>query len=206
MADAKLFEAAFGIEAPWFVRDVAFYAKGRTLTIAVDFKPRTRFAAPGVPGEHPVHDMTVKRYWHLNLFQHERFLKVRVPRVKGSDGSVRQGEPTFAVGLQAALEAVQEATPRVIHDHGGEFVNGDVAAVIKARNLIEIKTKPRHPESNGIVERFKGTVRAESDDDYGQNYLQAEAIIVKLIHHYNEARLHATLGYMTPADLAPGAA
>ena len=75
----------------------------------------------------------------------------------------------------------------------------DVAAVIKAHNLIDIKTKPRHPESNGIVERFNGTVRAESDNDYGGNYLQAEAIIAKLVQHYNEERLHATLDYMTPA-------
>ncbi len=78
-------------------------------------------------------------------------------------------------------------------------MNRDVAAVIKAHNLIDIKTKPRHPESNGIVERFNGTVRAESDNDYGDNYLQAEAIIANLVHHYNDERLHATLGYMTPA-------
>ncbi len=95
MADAKLFEAALGIEAPWFVRDVAFDAKARTLTIAVDFKPGTRFAVPGVPGDHPVHDTTVKRYRYLNFFQHKCFLEVRVPRVKGSDGSVRQVEPAF---------------------------------------------------------------------------------------------------------------
>lgn len=70
--------------------------------------------------------------------------------------------------------------------------------MIKAHNLIDIKTTPRHPESNGIVERFDGTVRAEGDDDYGNNYLQAEAIIAKLMHQYNEERLHATLSYMTP--------
>ena len=74
-----------------------------------------------------------------------------------------------------------------------------VAAVIKAHNLIDIKTRPRHPESNGIVERFNGTVRQDSDDEYGKNYLQAEAIITKLIRHYNDQRLHATLGYMAPA-------
>ncbi len=106
---------------------------------------------------------------------------------------------SVAVELQAALEAAKDAKPRVVHDHGSEFVNRDVAAVIKAHNLIDIKTKPRHPESNGIVERFNGTVRAESDDAYGNNYLQAEAIIATLMNHYNEERLHATLGYMTPA-------
>jgi transposase InsO family protein len=106
---------------------------------------------------------------------------------------------SVAIELQAALEAVKDAKPRVVHDHGSEFVNRDVAAVIKTHNLIDIKTKPRHPESNGIVERFNGTVRDESDNDYGNNYLQAEAIIAKLMRHYNEERLHATLGYMTPA-------
>ena len=106
---------------------------------------------------------------------------------------------SVALELQAALEALKGAKPRVVHDHGSEFVNRDVAAVIKTHNLIDIKTKPRHPQSNGIVERFNGTVRDETDNAYGTNYLQAEAIIAKLMHYYNEERLHATLGYMTPA-------
>ena len=71
--------------------------------------------------------------------------------------------------------------------------------MVKAHNLIDIKTRPRHPESNGIVERFNGTVRDESNNDYGDHYLQAEAIIAKLMHYYNDERLHAALGYMTPA-------
>ena len=104
----------------------------------------------------------------------------------------------MATELQAALDAASGTTPRVVHDHGSEFVNRDVAAVIKAHNLIDIKTRPRHPESNGIVERFNGTVRDETDDDYGKNYLQAEAIIAGLMHHYNDERLHAALGYMPP--------
>ena len=105
---------------------------------------------------------------------------------------------SVAIELQAALEAGPGLKPRVVHDHGGEFVNRDVTAVIKAHNLIDIKTRPRHPESNGIVERFNGTVRQDSDDEYGKNYLQAEAIIAQLIRHYNDERLHATLGYMAP--------
>lgn len=104
-----------------------------------------------------------------------------------------------AIELELALAAVGEARPRIVHDHGSEFCNRDVAAVIKEHNLLEIKTKPRHPESNGIVERFNGTVRDESNDQYGANVLQAEQIVDQLMKQYNNTRLHATLGYMTPA-------
>ena len=109
------------------------------------------------------------------------------------------GSAALQLEADGVVIDVQGARPRIVHDHGSEFVNRDVAAVIKTYNLIDIRTKPRHPESNGIVERFNGTVRAESDDDYGNNYLQAEPIIAKLMQYYNEERLHATLGYMTPA-------
>lgn len=64
---------------------------------------------------------------------------------------------SVATELQTALENTHGVRPRVVHDHGSEFIDRDVAAVIKAHNLIAIKTKPRHPESNGIVERFNGT-------------------------------------------------
>jgi transposase InsO family protein len=106
---------------------------------------------------------------------------------------------SVAIELQAALESVEGAKPRIVHDHGSEFVNRDVAAVVKTHNLIDIKTRARHPESNGIVERFNGTVRQDSDDNYGENYLKAEGIIAGLMRHYNEERLHAALGYMPPA-------
>ncbi|MCI0562673.1 MAG: transposase [Nitrososphaera sp.] len=42
-------------------------------------------------------------------------------------------------------------------------------------------------------------IRTESDDGYGDNYLHADAILAKLMRHYNEERLHAALGYMTPS-------
>ena len=68
---------------------------------------------------------------------------------------------SVATELQTALESAAGAPPRIVHDHGSEFVNRDVASVIEAHNLIEIKTRPRHPESNGIAERFNGRARPE---------------------------------------------
>ena len=93
---AKLFEAALGIADPWGVASVEFDEKAKTLTVLIDFKPGTRFAAPGHEGLHPVHDTVPKTYRHLNFFQHECILRVRTPRVKLPDGAVRLVEPDFA--------------------------------------------------------------------------------------------------------------
>jgi len=92
----KLFEAALGISAPWYVAGADFDAQARTLTIRVDFAKGSRFAVADTAGEHPVHDTVSKRYRHLNFFQHECFLEVRVPRVQLPDGAVRQIEPPWA--------------------------------------------------------------------------------------------------------------
>jgi hypothetical protein len=73
-----------------------FNARVRTLTIRLDFAAGSRFAVPGIAGEHPVHDTVAKRYRHLNFCQHECFLEVRVPRVPLPDGAVRQIEPPWA--------------------------------------------------------------------------------------------------------------
>jgi transposase len=92
----KLFESALGIGAPWSVKSVEFDAAAKRLTVLIDFAPGTRFGVHGDAGLHPVHDTVAKDYRHLNFFQHECHLRVRTPRVKLPDGSVRLVEPEFA--------------------------------------------------------------------------------------------------------------
>lgn len=92
----KLFETALGIAEPWHVVSVDLDAAGKSLTIGIDFTPGSRFAVAGEPGAHPVHDTVSKRYRHLNFFQHECYLEVRVPRVKLPSGAVRLVEPGWA--------------------------------------------------------------------------------------------------------------
>ena len=104
----KLFEAALGINAPWSVKSVEFDAAAKLLTVLIDFAPGTRFGAPGLAGQHPVHDTVAKDYRHLNFFQHECHLRVRTPRVKLPDGSVRIVEPEFA-GRLAGFTLLFEA-------------------------------------------------------------------------------------------------
>jgi hypothetical protein len=93
---AKLFESALGIADPWGVASVEFDEASKTLIVQIDFKPGTRFAVSGHEGEHPVHDTVSKTYRHLNFFQHECILRVRTPRVKLPNASVRLVEPDFA--------------------------------------------------------------------------------------------------------------
>jgi transposase len=92
----QLFESALGIKAPWSVRTVEFDEGAKRLTVHIDFEVGTRFAVNGHAGEHPVHDTVTKTYRHLNFFQHECHLQVRVPRVRLPHGAVRQIDPDFA--------------------------------------------------------------------------------------------------------------
>lgn len=91
-----------------------------------------------------------------------------------------------------------------MHDHGTEFCNKELAAVVKAHDLIDIKTRPRHPESNGIAERFNGTMRDEVDNDFGSDYLVAVDRVDRIIDEYNTVRLHAALGYIEPKEFHYG--
>lgn len=104
----KLFEAALGISTPWSVKSVEFDAAAKLLTVLIDFAPGTRFGVHGLAGLHPVHDTVAKDYRHLNFFQHECHLRVRTPRVKLPDGSVRIVEPEFA-GRLAGFTLLFEA-------------------------------------------------------------------------------------------------
>ena len=86
---------ALGLREPWYVRDVSFDEKAKKLTLNVDFTKGSRFPYPDADGLHPVYDTETKTLRHLNFFQHECYLKVRVPRVELPNGSVRLAEPEW---------------------------------------------------------------------------------------------------------------
>ncbi len=95
MDTAKLFGMALGLKEPWYVRDVSFDEKAKVLTLNVDFTKGSRFPHPDAEGLHPVYGTETKTLRHLNFFQHECYLKVRVPRVDLPNGSTRLVEPEW---------------------------------------------------------------------------------------------------------------
>lgn len=104
----KLFAAALGIATPWYINGVDFDVEKKTLNIHVDFVAGSRFVVPYVEGAYSAHDTVTKRYRHLNFFQHECYLDVRVPRVRLPDGGIRQVEPDWA-GRLAGFTLLFEA-------------------------------------------------------------------------------------------------
>jgi transposase len=86
---------ALGLKEPWYVKDVLFDVERKLLTLKVDFAKGSRFPHPDADGLHPVFDTETKVLRHLNFFQHECYLEVRMPRVELPNGKMRLAEPEW---------------------------------------------------------------------------------------------------------------
>ena len=95
----KLFETALGIQAPWYVRDIACDTTTHVLTVSLDFTLGSRFSHPYVEGLHPVQDTVTERYQYPNFFRfYDCYLEIRIPRIKLPDGSIQQIDPSIFDG------------------------------------------------------------------------------------------------------------
>lgn len=93
-----LFTVALQLTPEWKVTDCQLDQAGRRLTLKLDFKPGSKFPAPGASHQLlcPVHDTVEKRWRHLDFFQYRTELVARVPRIQTPDGQVRQVEVPWA--------------------------------------------------------------------------------------------------------------
>ena len=88
----EIFTLGLGLEHPWKLQNVRLEAEDdkKILVIDVGFQRGYKFTDPDSGEPCPVHD-TVERSWrHLNFFEHECYLRCRVPRIKTTRGKVRQ--------------------------------------------------------------------------------------------------------------------
>lgn len=112
MQENELFAKALGVVSPWYVKDIDFDIDKRELVVQVDFARGTRFPVEGVEGLHCVHDTVKKLYKHMNFFQYQSYLEVRVPRVRipnGKNGKkIVQVEPDW-VGQLSGFTLLFEA-------------------------------------------------------------------------------------------------
>lgn len=105
--------------------------------------------------------------------------------------------------IQQALETTR-ATPRLVTDNGSQFTAAEFKDLVRRFALEHIRIRTYHPESNGLVERFHRSTREALGDRALENLSRARGIIGTWVRQYNEERLHAGLGYLTPAEYYRG--
>jgi transposase InsO family protein len=64
-----------------------------------------------------------------------------------------------------------------------------------------VKTSPYYPQSNGKIERWHQTLKADCLRPGCPLSLQeAQRLVERFVARYNNVRLHSATGYITPAD------
>jgi len=103
--------------------------------------------------------------------------------------------------VQRALERHPGEKPRIISDNGPQFIARDFKEFIRLTGVTHVRTSPYYPQSNGKLERWHGSLKRECVRPAAvSSFDEARRRISSYVDHYNNARLHSALGYVTPAD------
>jgi transposase InsO family protein len=107
--------------------------------------------------------------------------------------------------VQKALEQFPGVKPRLISDNGPQFIAKDFKEFIRLSGMTHVRTSPYYPQSNGKQERMQGTVKRECiREKCPRTVEEAKRWVGEYIEHYNTARLHSAIGYVTPLDMLEG--
>ena len=111
------------------------------------------------------------------------------------------------VVLERALRKLPDSAspPRLITDNGGQYVSREFKQYLRENRISHSRARPRHPQSNGKLERFHRSLKEECIRRNGMGTLdEARAIVARYVEEYNTRRPHASLNYLTPADYLQG--
>jgi putative transposase len=114
-------------------------------------------------------------------------------------------EADVEVVLQRAREQFPDARPRIITDHGPQFIAKDFKEFIRICGMTHVRTSPYYPQSNGKLERWHGTLKQDCiRPGVPLSLEEARRLIADFVEHYNDRRLHSGIGYIAPADKLAG--
>ena len=116
-------------------------------------------------------------------------------------------EGDVEVVIQRAREKFPHSRPTVISDNGPQFVARDFKAFIRMSGMTHVRTSPYYPQSNGKIERWHGSLKQECIRPGTPLCLEDGRRLVKsFVEHYNNVRLHSSIGYVAPRDKLAGRA
>lgn len=109
--------------------------------------------------------------------------------------------------LERARELYPGEKPRIISDNGPQFIARDFKEFIRLTGMTHVRTSPYYPQSNGKLERFHRTIKADGIRPGQPNTIEeARALVARFVDHYNDVRLHSAIGYIAPTDFMAGRA
>jgi putative transposase len=114
-------------------------------------------------------------------------------------------EADIEIVLQRAREKFPDVHPRIITDNGPQFIARDFHEFIRLCGMTHVRTSPYYPQSNGKIERWHQTLKADCLRPHVPLSLHdARQLVTEFVAHYNLVRLHSAIGYVTPADKLAG--
>jgi transposase len=117
-----IFEQALGLTDPWNITDVEFSAELKRLDIQLGYKKGCKFHCSKCSKKLSIYS-TNKRTWkHLNFFQHEAYLHLKLPRIKCIDCKAVRNVPVpwarpgsgFTLLFEAFTMELAQAIPLTI--------------------------------------------------------------------------------------------
>jgi putative transposase len=115
---------------------------------------------------------------------------------------------TVTMTVQEALEGLSHrgpGEPKIVHDRGGQFLGAEWRRFVEGSGVTDIKTRGRHPESNGRLERLHRTHREEGlQEELLTDYHRALELMGGWSDFYNNIRPHSALKYLCPVDYYRG--
>jgi transposase InsO family protein len=107
--------------------------------------------------------------------------------------------------LQRAKELFPAARPRIITDNGTQFISRDFKDFIRISGMSHVRTSPNYPQSNGKLERYHRTLKADAIRPNSPLSIdEARRTVLNFVTTYNYERLHSALGFVTPYDKLVG--
>ena len=114
-------------------------------------------------------------------------------------------EAEVEIILQRAREQFPQASPRIISDNGPQFIARDFKEFIRLCGMTHVRTSPFYPQSNGKIERWHQSLKAECvRPGVPLSIADARRLVGRYVDHYNRVRLHSAIGYVAPADRLAG--
>jgi transposase InsO family protein len=109
--------------------------------------------------------------------------------------------------LERAKELYPGARPRIISDNGPQFVAKDFKEFIRVSGMSHVRISPYYPQSNGKIERWHQTLKADAlRPAQPATLAAAQQLVARFVDHYNRVRLHSALGYIAPLAFMAGQA